>query len=100
MCETDGRERCGGTNTRLAVRSGEEMAVTRSLLEVGGDVEADRELILEDARSMRDAIWRMGQPAQDAAARLDERIEAEKLDGRAEGAEARDVVLQDLLVRI
>jgi hypothetical protein len=47
-------------------------------------VEADRERILEDARSIRDAMWRMAQLAQDAAEALDAREEEENLDGQAE----------------
>jgi hypothetical protein len=37
-------------------------------------VEADRELILEDARSIRERLWRMARLAQDAAESLDARI--------------------------
>jgi hypothetical protein len=35
------------------------MLATRSLPEGGEGVEADRELILEDARSIREGMWRM-----------------------------------------
>jgi hypothetical protein len=55
-------------------------------------VEADRELILEDARSIQDAMWRIAQLAQDAAETLDARIEDEDLDGRAEAAEVREAL--------
>jgi hypothetical protein len=37
-------------------------------------VEADRELILEDARPIRERLWRMARLAQDAAESLDARI--------------------------
>lgn len=51
---------------------------------------ADREPRLEDARSIRDAMWRIARYAQDAAETLEARIEAETLDGRAEAAELRE----------
>jgi hypothetical protein len=57
-------------------------------------VEADRELILEDARSIREGLWRMARHAQDAAEKLDARIEDEQLDGQAEAAELREVLKQ------
>ncbi len=50
-------------------------------------MEADRELMLEDARSIREGLWRMARYAQDAAEALDSRIEDETLDGRAEAVE-------------
>ena len=37
-------------------------------------MEADRELILEDARSIREGLWPMAQIAQEAAEKLDARI--------------------------
>ena len=40
-------------------------------------VEADRELILEDVRSIREGFWRMARLVQDAAGSLDARIEDE-----------------------
>jgi hypothetical protein len=52
-------------------------------------VEAKRELILEDARSIREGLWRMARLTQDAAETLDARIEDEDLDGRAEAVEVR-----------
>jgi hypothetical protein len=60
--------------------------------EGGEGVEADRELILEGARSIRDAMWRIAQRAQDAAETLDVSIEDEALDGRAEAAEVREAL--------
>jgi hypothetical protein len=50
-------------------------------------VQPDPELTLEDARSIRDAMWRMAQLAQDAAETLDARLEDEDLDGSAEALE-------------
>jgi hypothetical protein len=44
-------------------------------------VEADRELILEGARSIREGLWYMASYAQDAAEALDSRIEDKDLDG-------------------
>jgi hypothetical protein len=39
--------------------------------------------MLEDARSIRDGLWRIAQLAQDAAETPDARIQEEDLDGRA-----------------
>ncbi len=55
-------------------------------------MEADRELMLEDARSILEGLWRMAQLAQDAAEALDSRIEDENLDGRAEAVEVREAL--------
>jgi hypothetical protein len=55
-------------------------------------VEADRELILEDARSIRERLWRMAQLSQDAAEALDARIEEENLNGLVEAVEMREVL--------
>jgi hypothetical protein len=55
-------------------------------------VETDPELILEDARSLRDGMWRIDQLARDVAERLDERIEAETLDSRAEAEYVREAL--------
>ena len=55
-------------------------------------MEADRELILEDARSISDGLWRLARLAQDAAELLDARIEDEDLDGANESAELREVL--------
>ena len=57
-------------------------------------MEADRELILEDARSIRDAMWRMVRLAQDAAEALDARIEEEDLDGQTEATDVREALEQ------
>jgi hypothetical protein len=56
-------------------------------------VEDNRELILEDASSIREGLWRMVQLAQDAAKTLDARIEDEDLDGRTEAVEVREADL-------
>jgi hypothetical protein len=55
-------------------------------------VESDRELILEDARSIREGLWRMARYARDAAKTLDTRIEDEDLDGRTEAKEVREAL--------
>ena len=55
-------------------------------------MEADRELILEDAGSISEGLWRMVQYAQDAAESLDARIDAEDLDGQAEAVEVREAL--------
>jgi hypothetical protein len=52
-------------------------------------VEAERELILEDASSIREGLRRRARYAQDAAEALDSRIEDEDLDGLAEAVEVR-----------
>jgi hypothetical protein len=55
-------------------------------------LDSDRDLMLEDARSILDGLWRMARFAQDAAESLDGRIEDEDLDGMAEAVEAREVL--------
>jgi hypothetical protein len=55
-------------------------------------VEADRELILEDARPIREWLWRMDRLARDAAESLDARIEDEDLNGKAEAVEVREAL--------
>jgi hypothetical protein len=55
-------------------------------------VEADRELILEDARSIQERLRRMARYAQDAAASLGARIEDEDLNGMAEAVEVRETL--------
>jgi hypothetical protein len=53
-------------------------------------VESERELTLEDARSMREGLWRMARLADTAAELIDDRIDAETLDGRTEAVELRE----------
>jgi hypothetical protein len=55
-------------------------------------VEANRELMLEDARSIRERLWRMARLAQDAAEALDARIEEENLNGLVEAVELREAL--------
>ena len=55
-------------------------------------MESERELILEDARSIREGLWRMAQLAQDAAESLNQRIEEENLDGLAEAVEVPEAL--------
>jgi hypothetical protein len=55
-------------------------------------MKAERELMLEDARSIREGLWRMARYAQDAAETLDSRIEDEDLDGLAEAVEVREAL--------
>jgi CRISPR/Cas system-associated protein Csm6 len=55
-------------------------------------VESERELMLEDARSIREGLWRMARYAQDAAESLDVRIEEEDLNGLAEDVEVREAL--------
>jgi hypothetical protein len=53
-------------------------------------MDSDRELMLEDAQSISQGLWRMAQRAQDAAESLDGRIEDEDLTVMAEAVEARE----------
>jgi hypothetical protein len=55
-------------------------------------MDPDCDLILEDARSICEGLWRMARLAQDAAESLDARIEDEDLDGQAEAVEVREVL--------
>ena len=57
-------------------------------------MEADRELMLEDARSIRGGLWRMARYAQEAGESLNLRMEQETLDGRAEAVEVREALEQ------
>jgi hypothetical protein len=79
----------GGECFRLAAPFGEKMPTTTRSHE-GRGVESDRELMLEDARSIREGLWRMAQLTQHAAESLDSRIEDEDLDGMAEAVEVRE----------
>jgi hypothetical protein len=60
--------------------------------ERGEGVNSERELMLEDARSISEGVWRKGRLAQDAAESLDVRIEDKYLDGVAEAVEAREAL--------
>ncbi len=53
-------------------------------------MEADPELIFEDARSISYRLWRMARLTQDAAELLDDRIADEDLDCEAEAVEVRE----------
>jgi hypothetical protein len=48
--------------------------------------------MLEEARSIREGLWRMARYTQDAAEALDSRIEDEDLDGLAEAVEVREAL--------
>jgi len=65
-------------------------------------VEAEPELILEDATSIRDGMRRLVRYASDATEALDARIEDENLDGRTEAAELREALerVQNLSLEI
>jgi hypothetical protein len=58
----------------------------------GGQRGSDRELMLEDARSISEGMWRMAHLVQDAAELLDSKIEDENLDGQAEVVEVREAL--------
>ena len=56
-------------------------------------MEPNPELRLEDARSIREGLWRMARYAQQGVAEaLDSRIEDENLDGLAEAVEVRNAL--------
>jgi hypothetical protein len=78
-------------NGRLAPRFGEKMVVTRNPPREES-VEPGRELILEDARSIRVGLWRMARCAQDATESLDARIDEEYLNGFVEAVEVREAL--------
>jgi hypothetical protein len=62
----------------------------------------DRGLMLEDACSIRERLWRIAHYAQDAAEMLDARIEDEDLDGLEEAVEVREALerLQTLSLKV
>jgi hypothetical protein len=61
-------------------------------------VDSDRELMLEDARSISERLWGMARIAKEAAESLDRRIKNEDLDGMADAVE--DAVMYPIGVRI
>jgi hypothetical protein len=65
-------------------------------------VDSERELILEDARSISERLRRMSRLAQDAAESSDARIEDEDLEGMAEAVEVREALerLQALSIEV
>jgi hypothetical protein len=62
-------------NAHLAVRTGEKMVAMGSQPKGGAGVGSDRELMLEDARSISQGLWQLVRLAQDAAKYLDGVIE-------------------------
>ena len=91
-----------GMYAHLAVRTGEKLVAMGSQPEGGAGVDSDRELMLEDARSISQGLWRMVRLAQDAAESPDRRIEEEDLNGIEEAVEVRAALacLQALSVEI
>lgn len=91
-----------GMNAHLAVRTSEKMVAMGSQPKGGEGVDSEHELMLEDARSISEGLWRMAQLAQDAAETLDARIEDEDLTGMVEAVEVREVLerLQDLSLEV
>jgi hypothetical protein len=65
-------------------------------------VEAEPDLILEDATSIRDAMRGLVSYASDATEALEARIEEEDLDGTTEAEELREVLerVQNLSLEI
>jgi hypothetical protein len=78
-------------NARLTHCFGERMPMTRSLPREEG-VGSSPELRLEDARSVRDGLWRMAQLVRDAAETLHAGIDDEDPDGEAEALEVWEVL--------
>ena len=58
-------------NALACLPPGERMVEMGSQPKGGEGVDSDRELMLEDARSISEGLWRMAQLAQDAAESLD-----------------------------
>jgi hypothetical protein len=89
-------------NALLAIGTGERMVERRSQSKGGDGVDSDRELMLEDARSISERLWSIAQLAQDAAEGLDVRIEDENLNGMEESVEACETLerLQVLSVEV
>jgi hypothetical protein len=89
-------------NARLALRTSERMAAMPVANPREDCVESDHELILEDARSIGEGLWRIAQLAQDAAESLDARIEDDDLARMAEAIEVREVLerLQALTIEV
>ena len=79
-------------NARPGVHRGERMLAIGANPRGGEGVDSDHELMLEDARSISQGLWRIAQLAQDAAESLDERIEDEDLTGMEEAVEVREVL--------
>jgi hypothetical protein len=88
-------------NAHLAVRTGEKMVAMGSQPKGGAGVHSDRELMLEDARSISQGLWRMVRLAQEAAESLDGGIE-EDLNGIEDAVAVRAALarLQALSVEI
>ena len=65
-------------------------------------MDSERELMLEDACSISQGLWRIAQLAQDAAESLDARIEDEDLTGMVEAVEVRGALerLQALSIEV
>jgi hypothetical protein len=65
-------------------------------------VDSDRELMVEDARSISEGLWRIAHLAHDAAESLDGRIEEEDLTGMAEAVEVCEALerLQALSIEV
>jgi hypothetical protein len=76
-------------NAHPAIRPSERI---RSQSEGGEGVDSERELMLEDARSILDGLWRMTRLTQDAAESLDARIQTVDLDGMEEAVEVREAL--------
>jgi hypothetical protein len=89
-------------NPLLAIGTGERMVERRSQSKGGEGVDSEHELMLEDACSISERLWRMAQLAQEAAESLDGRIEDQDLDGMVEAVEVREALerLQALSIEV
>ena len=65
-------------------------------------MDSERELMLEDAQSISEGLWRIARLARDAAESLDERIEDENLSVMEEAIEVREALerLQALSIEV
>ena len=65
-------------------------------------MDSERELMLEDARSVSEGLWRMAHLPQDAAESLDARVKNEDLTVMAVAVEVREVLerLQALSIEV
>jgi hypothetical protein len=79
-------------NARPAAHLAERMVAMGRQPEGGEGLDSERELMLEDARSISEGLWCIARLAQDAAESLDGRIEDEDLTVMAEAVEVREAL--------
>jgi hypothetical protein len=90
-------------NAHLDIHTGQRMVAMPAANPMGGEgVDSELELMLEDAHSIREGLWRIAHLAQDAAEAPDGRMEDENLIGMAEAVEVREALehLQTLSIEV